>query len=263
MYGLGKIGGDTSSIQIYKYNDITEGWDTLANADSTFGSLDYSKFFYFEGFLYGYRSNAVIWKFGDTRDTGANAFTDNWETGTWTHSTQPVIVGANAYFAMDNKVYELSTGSTALALRFTLSPDRYITSLSPKGSALSVMTYNESEDRSREFLFSLGDTEITNAYDSIDWGSGKVVHHAEINSIICAVQNERINQAGDISDGAIKLKRSSGGVPVVDHEIRTEVLGSIGEFNKTFEDSLLFAVTYTQDGEEITGIAAFSSNGEH
>lgn len=261
FYALGKVGGDDSSIEIYKYNATTESWDTLANASSSSGSLDYTKFFYFEGFLYGYRLNAVIWRFGDTRDVAANAFTDNWKTGSWTYSTQPIVVGANAYFAMDNEVYELATGGSSLSLRFTLSSDRYITSLANRGQALSVMTYSTSTRTSKELLFSLGDVTITNAYDSIDWGSGKVIHHAESNGVILAVQNERVANIGDYNDGSVKLKRSVGSSIETVHEIRGSSLSVIGGYKKVFEDALLFGLKYEQNNDTFDGICSFDSTG--
>ena len=263
MFGLGKVIGDTSSIEIYKWNDVSESWDTLANASVSSGSLDYTKFFYFEGFLYGYRSNASIFKFGDVRDVGANAFTDGWYTGSWTHSTQPhAHTNSTAYFAMDSTVYALETGDTTMtgtALVLTFN-DGYITSLSSRGNFLSIMYYHESADKTVEYLW---DTNSTSYNDSVDWGSGKVVHHAEMSGgIILAVQDERIAQSGDTSDASIKLRRSSGGQIITEHEIRADS-GSpvIGQIKKTFEDSLLFYISYTQNDDLNEGICSLSADG--
>lgn len=261
LFGVGTKNGDSSSVKIETYDDTSETWGATANGEDTSSTLNPGYEIYFEGYLYGF-ANSKIWRL---QCTSPFTFTAAWHSQTYTHTTKPIQIGSNVYFALDNKVYELATGGSSLSLRFTLAADRYITSLASRGQALSVMTYNQNTDSSTEFLFSVGDVSITNAFDKVDWGAGKVQHHAEIHGVVVGVQNERFNQVGDTNDASIKLKRSTGGTVETTHEIRgTFATGNatlIGSYKQVFEDALFFELNYTQNNDTYTGICSFDHTG--
>lgn len=261
VFGWGVDSGSNTGAW-YKFDISNNTWITPATFSGAIGARNDDIAFHFEGKFYGYGVAKL------SKWTPASAFDANWFASgyligsSWTYISEPVIVGANAYFAMDNKVYELATGATSLTLKYTLSTDRWITSLSPTGTSLSVMTYHEGEQKSREFLFNVGGSD-TNAYESIDWGGGKVKHHKEIRSVIIAIVDERTNQAGQDAEASIKLKRRSGSEVVTDHEIKCDIDSLvIGNSSRVFEEKLCCKVSFdTPLNENIAGVLGYARNG--
>lgn len=256
IFGWGIDGSNTGAW--YKYNEGDDSWITLGSSSASVGSRNDNIAFHFEGKLYGYGAQKL------SKCVPGTSFDANWTTtGTsWVSVAEPTIVGANAYFAMDNIVYELATGATTLTTKYTLSPDRLITSLCATGSSLSVMTYHTGNQNSREFIFNVAGTD-TNAIDSIDWGSGKAKLHEEVRGVIMAVIDERTNIAGDSNEASIKFKRRSGSQIVTDAELKAITsANAIGATKKVFEDKLCFKLAFTNsDGDAVSGIFSYSTEG--
>jgi len=256
IYGLGRNGANT--VAWFKLDNGTGGWTTPASSEGNVGARNDNIAFYFENYLYAYGAQKL------SRCLPGTSFDPTWYTtaGSWAHVAHPVIVGANAYFAMDNVVYELASGGSTLTTKYTLSADRYVTSLAASGASLSVMTFHEGEQNSREFLFNVAGTD-TNAYEQISWGSGTVKHHTEIQSIMLGVVDERTNTSGDDNEASIKLRRRSGSTFVDDAEIKCNIVAqTIGPVKKIFENKLCFKVAYTTPlGDFVNGIMSYAPNG--
>lgn len=258
IYGWGRGAGVTTGAWL-KLDISSGGWTTPANSEGAVGARYDDIAFHFEGNLYAYGNPGI------SKCIPGTSFTSNWHSSgaPWTHKAQPVQLGDYAYFAMDNVVYELAPGGLTLSTRYTLPVDTYITSLSADGNTLSVMTYNTGLATSKEWLFNAGAT-VDTAYDAIEWGGGRVAHHATIRGVVLGIVDERSNQAGDINDGSVKLKRRAGGVIVVDAEIRlsTTVVVSVGTSAKVFEDALHTKILHTTPlGENISGILRYNPDG--
>ncbi len=273
LYGLGVSGSDV--LAWYKYDQSTNDWAAAASTYSgATGTRVKELAFYFEGAFYAFKTTAIT-KF---TPAAGGTFNATWHTtghlysSTYTTIAKPVIVGANAYFAMDNKVWELATSGSALTLKYTLSSDRLIYSICAlPGNNLSVMTYHQGDQTTREYLFNVAGSD-TNAYEQIDWGSGRVRHHTEVRGIVMAVVDERTTQYGDRNEASIKLKRRSGSQIVTDHELKCDIANAayqsysantvIGNAMHVFENKLCCKVSYlTPLNERISGILSYSTDG--
>lgn len=270
LYGLGVSGSDVHAW--YKYDQSTNDWTSTGTFSGGTGTRIKEIAFHFEGKFYAFTTTAV------TRWTPNSAFSATWHntghlySSTYTTIAKPVIVGANAYFAMDNVVYELATGATSLVTKYTLSTDRLIYSISAlPGNNLSVMTYHQGDQVTREFLFNVDGTD-TNAYEQIDWGSGRVRHHTEVRGVVLAVVDERTTQYGDRNEASIKLKRRSGSQIVTDAELKCDIANAayqsysantvIGNAMHMFENKLCCKVSYlTPLNERVSGILSYSTDG--
>lgn len=274
VYGWGKSGSDEAW---YKFNVGSDDWDTLTSSSGNMSGTTLPIAFSFEGNLYGFTDTAI------SKCTPGSSFNTSWYAAnylmgsSWSSVCEPVLIGDYAYFAMDNKVYELAPAGTALTERYSIGAgDSVITSITPLGGLLSVMTYNIAIQRSVEYLFNVGSTE-TKPIESFDWGNGRIVCHESVNSIIMAIQDGFVSNAGDTNGAYILLKRRSGGQFVTDARIPATIQsvgytfannGSTaytyagGHLSRVYEDKLYTRIAYVpQIGESVSGILSYDTKG--
>jgi hypothetical protein len=245
-------------------NIITDTWGTPVGNVSSGGSRDTRAFFHYKNYLYGFHAGNEIWRYGDlTAPGGVNpSFNDAYQAIAYTNVAQPVHHPSDdcAYFFIDNKVYRLNN-TTWDGLVLTLPDNLVITSGTDLGDYLAIGCKSKTGfGNSTVFLWDR-DSSLSTVSAKIDWGSGDLIHLANLEGILVGVTDFFTQSQASHSQGKVIIKQASTGQAKTVAEFVTDGSSYFDGNKIVIDDKLHFALEFYRNGAMMHGIWSVDARG--
>jgi hypothetical protein len=245
-------------------NIIDDPWGTpAASQDAAAGPRDTRVFFYYKGYFYGFANGTRLWRYGKIDDISGPAWTDTYQSLSYTNIAQPVHHPADdcAYFFVDNKVYRLNN-TTWDGLVLTLPDNMVIMSGEAEGNFLHIACKSTSGlGNSISYQWDR-DSSLSTLTAKYDWGRGSIIHIANLQGTIVGLMDYFVNSFYAHNNGKLVIKAIVGGqVKTIDEFSCSST--SFFEGNKfVADDKLHFPFELARDGSYIHGIFSVDALGQ-
>lgn len=267
LYGYGVVSG-TTRPKIFVYNALandldTTTWVATSNGEATSTVRDENVFFYYKGYIYMWGGGGNYLQRFDTTEAGA--FGDTYQSVSFTSVAEPVHHPSDdvAYFFTDNKVHKLdNTSWTANAL--TLPTNLTITCAVPYGNYLAIGCVSNDGLGSVVYLWDR-DSSLTTLTDRIDFGSGSLIHLANLNNKLIGISSYYITSTNPgLNRGKVFIRQASGSFSVSINELTTDTTTNemISHSRVIRDNKIYFPMKLTLNSDTRWGIWAVNENGK-
>lgn len=267
-YGIDYING-TNRPKVFTYDidagtpDVTN-WGEPANGECTVNNRNTEVFFYYKDYIYMWSGGTVLVRHNATGNT---AFNNAYQSINYTNVAQPVHHPAddNAYFFADNIVYKQTDNATGWSTVLTLPTSLKITCACAYGNYLAIgcATLGTSEVQSLVFLWDR-DSSLTTVSDKLDFGSGALVHLANLDNKLIGIVNGYLNLTYGLGKGKLFIRQANGNFAATLNEIMTDTTISAAGFPSTrvVKDNILYFPLHAPlNGDTRLGIWAVNGSG--
>lgn len=263
LWGLGLDSGNHCSL--LKKDDASPFsgvWNAAANGITSSVSNGNAFLFGYKGYQY-FPSVAGLNRY----NVSSNVMTEGWQTISPT--VMPVIhprTGA-AYFFAANNVYEVDPTGTWVGLVQSLPANMTITSASPLGNNLAIgASPLNGYGSSTTYLWDLSVTSAPtsiNFTESIDWGTGQLMHITQILGNLVGISNEQVDHDYGTNKGRMVARVYAGSVAQEANYITADALAAVPIAPTYFADSdkLYFPASMPFKGDTRIGIWSVDRSG--
>lgn len=254
LWGLAQVSSGSQFVRIMEKSVPDGDWALSATGTDVSGARGLQTFTHYKNYIYGFRSNRYLWRYGDI--TGTRAFTNTFgDTGAGdiANTTQGHIAkDDNLYVGHNNKLSSVDGAGTFTADVLTLPTNLYLTDLDDYNTKLAIGTRpkNTAEGTSKLFTWDLVSDDVS---DVIDWGEGDLKCVGNVEGVIIGVSEVAGGTSTNLEPKAVISQWAGGSrkvikeISLVDEDGNTY---SVNQGSRKKGNKMYFSVVATAGGSQ-------------